>query len=82
LNKGQLLETTLSVKGEAKIGPGGGEVSLNIKDVKKYDARWFNPRKGDLTPARSGIVKERVTFVKKDNENEPSDWVLVLESKK
>jgi len=61
--------------------PVGGEVSLNIKDIKKYNARWFNPRKGDLTPARSGIVKERVTFVKKDNENEPSDWVLVLEAK-
>lgn len=61
--------------------PVGSEVSLGIKDIKKYNARWFNPRKGDLTPARSGIVKERVTFVKKDNENEPSDWVLVLEAK-
>ena len=61
--------------------PVGGEVSLGIKDIKKYNARWFNPRKGDFTPARSEIVKERVTFVKKDNKDKPLDWILLLEAK-
>ena len=62
--------------------PAGGEVSVHVKSIGKYTARWFDPRTGELTCTKSKIIGGKPVFARKEqgDQGRPLDWILVLQT--
>jgi hypothetical protein len=61
--------------------PAGGTVDLSLPQGREYDARWYDPRSGELRPATSLTEGTAPGFAAPAGESEnghPWDWVLVL----
>ncbi len=56
--------------------PVGGAVKLNLPRGRQYNAYWFDPRTGELRPAR-GSPEQGFSAPRGAGEH-PEDWVLVL----
>jgi hypothetical protein len=64
--------------------PVGGAVELTLPTGKRYQARWFDPRTGDLQAAGMSEADGRRRFVAppgQDEQGHPWDWVLVADSR-
>ncbi len=61
--------------------PVGGEVELALPGVALYQAEWFNPSSGDLTPANENGQTIYTSPAVMDSDGHPLDWVLVLRKK-
>lgn len=59
--------------------PTSGAVSLALPNASAYQAQWFDPRTGDLAPAKTDASSGETNFVAPATGSEhPDDWVLVL----
>ena len=59
--------------------PVGGEIDLALPASLRYDVRWFDPRTGELHPARACEGEPRWRFLAPGSEAaHPPDWLLVL----
>jgi hypothetical protein len=59
--------------------PVGGEVALDLPEGDRYDARWYDPRTGELHPwDAQSAVRCFVAPSGLDRKGRPLDWVLVL----
>jgi hypothetical protein len=61
--------------------PTGGQVALAPSRDQRYDARWYDPRTSELSPATLSTQNEDLNFTSPpglDGDGHPWDWVLVL----
>jgi len=58
--------------------PTGGGVDINLRDLALMEARWFDPRTGELLPAIPARVTAGFTPPRSGELARPADWVLVL----
>lgn len=61
--------------------PAGGTVSLLSLGDDERDERWFDPRTGELTPARAEVSDGKRIFTAPAGGERPWDWVLVSTAK-
>ena len=64
--------------------PVGGAVELALPAGKPYQARWFDPRTGDLQAASISEANGRwraVAPLGQDEQGHPWDWVLIADSR-
>ena len=61
--------------------PVGGSVHLSLLNDRTYQAQWYDPRTGQLSPARPSGKEKMLSFATppgQDKDEHPWDWVLVL----
>ena len=76
-----LALATTSREAVAVYLPVGGIVNLTLPGDRRYDAQWYNPRTGELSPATPSVENERLSFATppgQDEDKHPWDWVLTL----
>ena len=64
--------------------PALGTVDLELPEGNEYDAQWYDPRTGELTPALEDRESGALHFVAPlgfDENGHPWDWVLVLQKR-
>jgi hypothetical protein len=62
--------------------PASREVWLTLPIGRTYEARWYDPRTGELSPAVGDVQKELTRFaapLENGDKERPWDWVLVME---
>jgi hypothetical protein len=61
--------------------PTGGSVALKLAAEAHRNARWYDPRTGEETPAQAVNSEGRLSFTvpkRQTSNSHPDDWVLVL----
>lgn len=61
--------------------PAGGTVTLDLPGDDRYKAQWYDPRRGELSPATPSDHNDELGFAAppgQDGDGHPWDWVLAL----
>jgi hypothetical protein len=65
--------------------PALGEACLDLPAGRQYQAQWYDPRTGELSPAVEEMEDGALSFVAPlgyDDQRRPWDWVLVLHERR